>query len=62
MSMLYTYIALSCYNVGYLTYKPSSLETITDLDARIAGQDALFKPSDAVKDLPLLLVNEVLYD
>lgn len=61
MSMLYIYIALSCYNLGILEYPPDALETITDLDARICDEP-LFAPSDATIDLPLSLINDILYD
>jgi len=63
--LLYIYVALASYNTEVLTRPLSSLETITDLSAKIVtGKQAdryLFNHSDGVWDLPISEVCRVLY-
>ena len=61
MLMIYIYVALAGYNTEVLTYPPTSIETITDLDAKV-DQHYLFTESPAVRDLPLHKVCQVLYE
>ncbi|EPQ67663.1 Bgt-2393 [Blumeria graminis f. sp. tritici] len=77
MLLLYIYVALACYNTAYLTLPLASLETIVDSAAHLALLDRSTRPkkepaldawrevwaspTDAVMDIPLGGVCEVLY-
>lgn len=65
MLLIYIYVALALYNTEVLTVPPTSLTTITDVQAKVPNaEDAykyLWQGTDGVWDLPLGLVCEVLY-
>lgn len=65
MLLIYIYVALASYNIEVLTRPLSSLEIVTDLNAKIVDHDQvgqyLFNHSDGVWDLPISEVNKVLY-
>lgn len=60
--MMYIYVALACYNTERLAFPVNSFETITDPVAKIETDSYfLHAHADAVRDLPISSVNQVLY-
>lgn len=69
--MMYTYIAIACYNSEYLTLPLNDNRNIVDDSGIIVTQLKNFKPCDIRKyvcngtsgvwDLPISVVNEILY-
>jgi hypothetical protein len=65
MLLVYIFVALASYNTGYLTLPMGSIETIVDDAANMAvgkkKSELWFQGTDAVMDVPLGGVCEVLY-
>ncbi|SGZ47676.1 CIC11C00000004481 [Sungouiella intermedia] len=64
LAMLYAYIFIACWNTEVKTLALDDLRVITDEHAVIPEnpEDYVWKAPSGVWDLPLGLVNEVLYD
>lgn len=65
MLVIYIYVALASYNTGFLTLPMESIETVVDDAANIAvgkkKSELWFQGTDAVMDVPLGGVCDVLY-
>lgn len=64
MAMLYTYVFTALYNTEILTFRLDDIRLFTDEHAVYPEnpQDYIFQAPSGVWDLPVGLVNEVLYD